>query len=71
METKFKVLDVVALLKDIHEKELVIGQVGTIVEELGSGTYEVEFTNNEGETIAVTGVDGQDLLLLHYELKAA
>jgi len=71
MDKKFKLLDVVALLKDIHEKKLIVGQVGTIVEELGSGTYEVEFSNNDGETIAITGVDGQNLLLLHYELKAA
>ncbi len=71
MEKTFKLLDVVALLKSIPEKKLVVGQVGTIVEELGNGTFEVEFIDNDGETIAIIGVEEQDLLRLHYELEAA
>jgi len=69
MNSKFKLLDVVALLKDIPEKNLLMGQVGTIVEELAEKVYEVEFANNKGETIAMASVDADNLLLLHYELE--
>lgn len=69
MNKKLKTLDVVALLKDIPEKNLVAGQVGTIVEELGINAYEVEFVNKEGQTVAMASVDADLLLLLHYELE--
>lgn len=47
----FKLLDVVALLRDIPEKKLMNGQVGTIVEHLDDTLFEVEFINKNGETI--------------------
>ena len=68
---KFKILDVVALLKDIPSKSLVSGQVGTIVEELAENVYEIEFINNKGETIATASAEADNLLLLHYELETA
>ena len=68
---KLKILDVVALLKDIPAKNLVAGQVGTIVEELDNNVYEVEFSDNNGETIAMASVESDNLLLLHYELETA
>jgi len=61
----------VALLKDIPAKNLVAGQVGTIVEELDNNVYEVEFSDNNGETIAMASVESDNLLLLHYELETA
>ncbi len=67
---KFKILDVIALLKDMPEKNLLKGQVGTIVEELDENVYEIEFCNNKGETIAMANVTAENLLLLHYELEA-
>jgi hypothetical protein len=61
----------VALLKDIPGKNLVEGQVGTIVEIWDKGIFEVGFCNLAGETIAIAEIGGEDLLLLHYQLKAA
>lgn len=69
MNNKLKILDVVALLKNIPEMKLNMGQVGTIVEVLSEKVFEVEFTSNNGETIALAAVDSENLLLLHYELE--
>lgn len=69
MNNKFKILDVVALLKNIPEKNLVIGQVGTIVEELSENVFEVEFSGSNGEAIAMAAVKSDSLLLLHYEME--
>jgi hypothetical protein len=69
MGKKFKILDVAALLEDIPDKNLVKGQVGTIVEELPDNNFEVEFINKNGETIAMAAVNAGNLLLLHYELE--
>jgi hypothetical protein len=44
--TPVKLLDVVALLGDKPEEGLVAGQVGTVVEILGPGVFEVEFLNS-------------------------
>lgn len=69
MNTKFKLLDVVALLKE--KDNLNIGQVGTVVEILDNENFEVEFSNTKGETISTVPVNAKDLLLLHYEVEAA
>lgn len=71
MNNKLKILDVVALLKDMPEKNLIMGQVGTIVEALTENVYEVEFAGKNGEAIAVAAVDSENLLLLHYEFEPA
>lgn len=65
---KLKLFDVVAFLKDYPEKMVVFGQVGTIVEELQDGVFEVEFANRSGETISEFAVKADDLMLLHYEI---
>lgn len=66
-----KLLDVVALLKDLPDEKLVKGQVGTVVEELDEGVCEVEFANKQGETIASLALTVDDLMLLHFEAEAA
>ncbi len=71
MNNKLKILDVVALLKDMPEKNLIMGQVGTIVEALTENVYEVEFAGKNGEAIALAAVDSENLLLLHYEFEPA
>lgn len=71
MKNNLKTLDVVALLRDIPEKKLIKGQVGTIVEKWDNGVYEVEFCNTKGETLALAQIGADDLLLLHYQLIAA
>lgn len=70
MNYEFKLLDTVALLKNIPEKKLVTGQVGTIVEKIENNIFEIEFTNKMGIAIAIVAIHQQDLLLLHYEIEA-
>ncbi len=69
MNSNFKLLDVVALLRDIPEQHLLQGQVGTIVELLDEHVYEVEFSNPKGETTSSIAIFAKDLLLLHYEVE--
>lgn len=64
-----KLLDIVALLKDIPDEKLVKGQVGTVVEELDKEVYEVEFTNKRGETITSLALTNEELMLLHFEVE--
>ena len=71
MYNKYEILDVVALLKDIPEKNLKKGQVGTIVEILDKNVYEIEFCNKNGETIASISIKEENILLLRYDLVAA
>ena len=65
--SSLKLLDVVALLKDMPNEKLVKGQVGTIVEELDKGIYEVEFADKQGRMIASLTLSTEDLMLLHFE----
>ncbi len=65
--SSLKLLDVVALLKDVPDEKLVKGQVGTIVEDLDEGIYEVEFADKQGRTIASLTLATKDLMLLHFE----
>lgn len=68
--TSFKLYDVVALLRDLPGKNVGTGQVGTIVEQLDDNVFEVEFCNNEGETLALETLTSNDLFLLHFEPKS-
>jgi len=67
MKNKVKLLDVVALTEEVSEKDLQVGQVGTVVEVLAPGVYEVEFSDNDGRTYAELPLRGEQLLVLHYE----
>jgi hypothetical protein len=60
-------LDVVALTQDLPERGLRRGQVGTVVEMLAPGVYEVEFCDNQGHTYASLALRGEQLLILHYQ----
>ena len=71
MKTNLKLLDVVALLKEIPEKNLALGQVGTIVEKLENNVFEVEFCDKNGITLATIALESQYLLQLHYEMETA
>ena len=64
---EFELLSVVALLKDITEKNLVRGQVGTVVEVLAPGVYEVEFSDDSGQTYATVACRADQLMELHHE----
>ena len=60
-------LDVVALLEDVPGRGLVRGQVGTVVEKLAPGVFEVEFSDNNGRTYATLAAPADKLLVLHHE----
>ena len=60
-----KLLDVVALAEDLPEHGLVRGQVGTVVETLSPGVYEVEFSDDEGKTYAMLPLKAEQLIVLH------
>ena len=66
MNTDLKLFDVVALERPVPEKGLTRGQVGTLVEELGSGAFEVEFNDDEGRTYAFAALSPADVLKLVY-----
>jgi hypothetical protein len=62
-----KLLDVVALMQDLPEHGLKRGQVGTVVEELAPGMFEVEFSDNKGRTYAMVALSDEQIMILHYE----
>jgi hypothetical protein len=67
MNASIALLDVVALTVDVPEKGLVRGQVGTVVEVLAEGVFEVEFSDNNGRTYATAALQGDQLLVLHHQ----
>jgi hypothetical protein len=72
MNQRIKLLDVVALTEDLPDRKLRRGQVGTVVERLGPGAFEVEFTDNDGRTFASLALKAGQLLVLYYQpLEAA
>lgn len=62
-----EMLAVVALLQDVPELGLVRGQVGTVVEDLAPGVYEVEFCDDSGRTYAMASLNAEQLIRLHHE----
>ena len=65
MTTPIELLDVVALVHDRTNDVLVRGQVGTIVEVLSPGVFEVEFSDDQGKTYAMLPLSADDLIVLH------
>ncbi|MCW5765562.1 MAG: DUF4926 domain-containing protein [Phycisphaeraceae bacterium] len=67
-----RMLDVVALITDRPDVGLSRGQVGTVVEDWGDGTFEVEFIDPAGTTYALATFSAAHLMVLRYTpLKAA
>jgi Domain of unknown function (DUF4926) len=62
-----KLLDVIALIKDLHEKHLYKGQVGTIVEVYEPDVFEVEFVDLQGKTYAVETLNASQVMQLYYQ----
>ena len=67
MNPQIRVSDVVALTEVIPDRGLLRGQVGTVVESLGPGVFEVEFVDNDGRTYAMFPLKSSQLLVLHYQ----
>ena len=67
MNAPLQLLDVVALTEDVPAHGLYRGQVGTMVELLNPGVYEVEFCDNDGRTYATLALKETQLMVLHYQ----
>lgn len=68
MNSPIKLLDVVALTEDLPREGLYCGQVGTVVEILAPDVYEVEFSDDEGQTYAMKALNTFQLMVLHHKL---
>jgi hypothetical protein len=71
MKQRIKLLDVVALTEDLPNRKLRRGQVGTVVELLDPGVFEVEFTDNDGRAFASLALEEKQLLVLYYQPQEA
>jgi hypothetical protein len=60
-----RLLDSVALVEDLPSRKLKRGEVGTVVEILAPGVYEVEFCDDEGQTYAELALRNDQLVPLH------
>lgn len=65
--TKLNLFDIVALKNDLPQHRLQSGQVGTIVEILAPEVYEIEFSDDDGQTYATQALPAHQLLKLHYK----
>jgi hypothetical protein len=65
--TQLNLFDIVALKNDLPEYHLIAGQVGTIVEIIAPEVYEVEFSDDDGQTYAMQTLPANQLLKLHYK----
>lgn len=62
---QIKMLDTVALLDDLPERHLDRGEVGTVVELLAPGVFEVEFIDDEGQAYAQFALQENQIVTLH------
>lgn len=61
---KPELFDLVELLVDLPEHNLMMGEQGTIVEDYNDGCYEIEFSNDLGETIALCSLPMQQFIVI-------
>jgi hypothetical protein len=61
-----ELLSEVAVLKDMPDKGLVRGQVGTVVELLSPSSAEVEFSDDQGHTYAMASLRADEVIRLHH-----
>ena len=63
---EIELLSVVAVLWDTPQKGLLRGQVGTVVECLAPGVFEVEFSDESCQTYASLALRADQLMRLHH-----
>jgi len=71
MRKPVELLDVVALTEDVPARGLSRGQVGTVVEPLAPGVFEVEFSDDHGRTYAQLALRDNQLMVLYYQPQQA
>lgn len=72
--TEIPLLATVALTVDLPENGLTRGQIGTVVELLGAENDPallVEFSDDQGQTLALAALKPDQLLALHRQVVAA
>jgi len=62
---QIELLDTVALLEDLPERGLDRGEVGTVVELLAPEVFEIEFSDDEGQTYAQFALKQNQIIALH------
>ncbi|NJP10277.1 MAG: DUF4926 domain-containing protein [Leptolyngbyaceae cyanobacterium RU_5_1] len=60
-----KILDLVTLTQDLPDRALSRGEVGTVVEVLAPGVYEVEFSDDEGQAYAMLALHVNQFTILN------
>ena len=63
---EMELLSVVAVLEDFPQKPLLRGQVGIVVERLAPGVFEVEFSDDSGQTYASLALRADQMMRLHH-----
>ncbi len=66
MNSSIRQFDAVALTVDLPERDLARGQVGSVVEILEPGVFEIEFSDDSGRTYAELALRAEQLMVLHY-----
>lgn len=59
-----KLFDTIELLIDMPEQNLTAGMRGSIVHKHTVDTYEIEFTNEKGETLALLALDTHQFIVV-------
>lgn len=59
-----ELFDIVEILIDFPEDELKVGVRGTIVECYGDNAYEVEFSDSNGETLALCTLSPEQFIIV-------
>lgn len=62
--TEPEIFDVIELLIDLPEDNLSVGVRGAIVECYGARKYEVEFTNEDGESLALCTLSPEQFMVV-------
>ena len=61
---KPELFDIIELLVNLPQYNLKIGEQGTIVEDYSDGYYEIEFSNDEGETIVLCPLSKEQFIVI-------
>jgi hypothetical protein len=61
---KAEIFDVIELHSPIPEKDLLPGMQGTLVHQYDDNVFEVEFTNTDGETIALCALSREQFIVV-------
>jgi hypothetical protein len=60
-------LDLVVLLEELPSKGLPRGQVGRVIQEMGDGVYEVEFSDQDGLPFAFLPLGERQIMKLLFD----